>query len=484
MIKKPNPRRSSNLFQSVCDQIVEELQALPKPDGTSQRRVKGDAAVKLKKSVEKFVRDSVSVQFKNPPGYASVHKNANDYSKGALGKYFSHRITVKRAFEGMEFLGYLKTTKAGVSVGAAGRYLTRYEATPKLMGLLRAVDVKILPVLIPPDPDEHPIRVRQNIWVQENGKRIKKVMRLPTPDTPNVEQMTKRLKIINGTLVKNWVDLEISDEEFGEMQAKMLTNKSKGVDAAVSLSKRTLYRVFNDEGLTRGGRFYGAWWQNIPSDYRPYITINGKPMVEYDYSGLHPAILYAERGLAVPEDPYARIVTPRTNTQEGKKEARDVAKKIFNAMINAKKPMKAQPDGIKLSDFGMKWDEVSQAILELHEPIKDAFCSDAGARLQRIDSDMAEEVLLHFAEKRVAVLPVHDSFIIHSGYEFELERVMVRAFERRLRVTPKLKSEPRSARPESAGDLTTSQELEELLEFMSVGHEMRLKAYYNIRQST
>lgn len=103
---------------------------------------------------------------------------------------------------------------------------------------------------------------------------------------------------------------------------RLLKDKIKGVDAAVSLSKRTLYRVFNDEGLTSGGRFYGAWWQNIPSEYRPHITINGKPMVEYDYSGLHPAILYAERGLAVPEDPYAGIVTPRTHTKEGKKEAR------------------------------------------------------------------------------------------------------------------------------------------------------------------
>ena len=59
----------------------------------------------------------------------------------------------------------------------------------------------------------------------------------------------------------------------------------------VNLSKRTLRRVFGRGSFERGGRFYGGWWQNIPSAYRSVISINGKPTIEMDYSQYHPNIL-------------------------------------------------------------------------------------------------------------------------------------------------------------------------------------------------
>ena len=31
------------------------------------------------------------------------------------------------------------------------------------------------------------------------------------------------------------------------------------------------------------GRFYGAWWQQIDSDWRAKITINAEPTIEADY---------------------------------------------------------------------------------------------------------------------------------------------------------------------------------------------------------
>ena len=49
------------------------------------------------------------------------------------------------------------------------------------------------------------------------------------------------------------------------------------------LSKRSLYRVFNDTEFQTGGRFYGGWWQEIPSKYRDRITIDGKRTVASAY---------------------------------------------------------------------------------------------------------------------------------------------------------------------------------------------------------
>ena len=54
-----------------------------------------------------------------------------------------------------------------------------------------------------------------------------------------------------------------------------------------------------------------------------------------------------------------------------------------------------------------------------------------GLRLQYIDSQLAERVMLHFAKKGVPVLPVHDSFITAAQHQHELVAVMKRVFGER-----------------------------------------------------
>ena len=55
--------------------------------------------------------------------------------------------------------------------------------------------------------------------------------------------------------------------------------------------------------------------------------------------------------------------------------------------------------------------------MSFHEPIAHHFYTGVGLRLQRLDSDIAEKVLLHFAQSGIAILPLHDSFLMHNGYE-------------------------------------------------------------------
>ena len=79
---------------------------------------------------------------------------------------------------------------------------------------------------------------------------------------------------------------------------------------------------------------------------------------------------------STPEDAYSDILPDLP---------RDVAKKAFNAMINAEAPMLAQPRGMKLSQYGYRWQDVVKAMFDRHWAIKDAFFSGAGKYLQRID---------------------------------------------------------------------------------------------------
>lgn len=80
-------------------------------------------------------------------------------------------------------------------------------------------------------------------------------------------------------------------------------------------------------------------------------------------------------------------------------------------------------------------DNSTLAGLRQHE-IRDKVQAYFGLRLQREDSDLAERVMLHFADRDVPVLPVHDSFIIAAQHRDELVRVMQGVFHDAYGQTP------------------------------------------------
>ena len=97
-------------------------------------------------------------------------------------------------------------------------------------------------------------------------------------------------------------------------------------------------------------------------------------------------------------------------------------------MVNAKAELRQPPKGLRPKDFSLKWRELSQRILEKRHAIEDAFYSGQGLRVRYIDSQLAEQVMLHFAGKGVPVLPVHDSFNIAAQHGQDLVAVMRWAF--------------------------------------------------------
>ena len=208
-------------------------------------------------------------------------------------------------------------------------------------------------------------------------------------------------------------------------------------------------------------------------------------MVELDYSNQHPSILYAQAGASRPDDCYTDVINLH-NLPQGirAKDVRDMIKAAFNAMLNSSKPLIQAPSGVQPIRFGLKWADVSQAIMAFHEPIANHFYSGVGLRLQRMDSDIAEKVLLHFAHKGIAILPLHDSFLMHHGYETSLEPVMRSAFEAVVGVRPMIdrkgsntsnKSDFYEGNEQFKPDTTI--ELSELLAALDHGYEHRLEAF-------
>jgi len=328
------------------------------------------------------------------------------------------------------------------------------------------------------DPELIRVRVKEK---DENGVNRKRSVSIT--ETSETLRMRENLGIINNALSRHWYDLEIPDDELSALQKRLADNPQN--ERIIRMDQRFLHRVFNDPDLQTGGRFYGGWWQNIPREYRQHLAVNGKRMVELDYSNQHPSILYAQASVVRPADCYSGVIKPPLiQDRVATKDLRDMVKAAFNAMLNSPKPLRQAPSGVKPSKFGLKWAELSNAIIAFHEPIAHHFYTGVGLRLQRLDSDIAEKVLVHFALQGVAILPLHDSFLMHNGYETSLEPVMRSAFEEIVGTSPKIDRKKANkddlATTTHVDDLygqTISVDLDELLAELDVGYEHRLAAF-------
>jgi len=196
--------------------------------------------------------------------------------------------------------------------------------------------------------------------------------------------------------------------------------------------KTELYRVFNNGSFQQGGRFYGGWWQHAKRYVRPYVTIDGQPTAEADFKGLHPAILFAKAKLDIPSDPYALV--PGITENET---LRDHAKTTFLALLNADSTTK-EPRNFDSAAHGMTAEAFRQRVKDAFPMLPGVFGTGIGRYLQREDRDMAEQIMLHFADMGVPVLTVHDSFIVAADHKNALVRVMEVVFHDRYGQKPNM----------------------------------------------
>ena len=186
---------------------------------------------------------------------------------------------------------------------------------------------------------------------RRSGKEI-----IAFEETDFTKAMESRITRINNVLLRHWADIEIPHSD-------LVSLKDKGIYLQETLyRRRKLHRVFNNGKFEDGGRFYGGWWQSIPSRLRPFITINGKPTVELDYSTMHPRMLYAHIGMECPADPY---------NVGFNSDRRDLVKKAFNALINASgriEQFKNPEDGpvFDEDEIGMSWNQFLDHIKSYH----------------------------------------------------------------------------------------------------------------------
>jgi hypothetical protein len=319
--------------------------------------------------------------------------------------YVTYASFVEGAYNGLQKLGYIKIVTNGYyDKETHAGYLTRIKGTERLFEKLRPLINRPI-VSFTRHPDEQLIRLR------DKDKKIQSYRH---------NQFTKRakknLEKINSCLARHWYDLALTSDRMEQLKQRLSAQHEADSSRTpyIDLNARSLYRVFNNSSFEHGGRFYGGWWQNIPKDFRPYITINGKATVELDYSALHPTILYHTKEINFEQSPY---------DIEGITASREYIKTAFNALLNSSGRINKPTNYVEQVE-GISWKDLLHKIEEHHAPISEYFRTGAGLDLQLIDSQILQSVLLFFAEKNIPCLPIHDSVIIHHAYKDELLNVM------------------------------------------------------------
>jgi hypothetical protein len=382
---------------------------------TRQRSRTAEEYQRFLYAIEFILTDIWKSSYIHPEAECSIHKHNNYYSSNPRYRdpNLTYRMTMN-AFDGLQLLNLIVVTKDGYYDRTKMQGgLTRYRAREELLEILNEIPEHPA-IHIKPNLDAETILLRNEI----DGRKVL----VDYEEDAFTEKARNNLRAINQCFTRHWADLCILDKDVLALQERLFEDTEK---QPIDLTKRTLVRIFSNNSFEEGGRFYRGWWQNVPSEYRPHITIDGKPTVEHDYSQLNPNMIYSVYNKELgSEDAYSRVAG---------EEHRDVVKQAFNAMFQHDRMLDRKPDDIDLDAIGMSWRELKEEILKAHKPIKDYFFKGLGNRLQFEDSIIAESIMLQFAKMDAPALPIHDSFIMHHGFSTygELEEAMRRAFYER-----------------------------------------------------
>jgi hypothetical protein len=173
-----------------------------------------------------------------------------------------------------------------------------------------------------------------------------------------------------------------------------------------------------------------ANWQNTKRDDRLLWKLNGSPIVEIDYSAIHPRILYALEDKIPPDDPYS-FAPPGLDAEH----ARTLSKMAIQMMLNTSSRHGAT---IALNNWQVKEygeiihpsKEIIQGTLRVNSDIQcHFFQGDVGVRLQNIDSAIAMTILEAFIAQGTPILILHDSFMVPKDAKGFLYDTMMSAFK-------------------------------------------------------
>ena len=355
--------------------------------------------------------------------YVSVSLNKNDYDRAnAQFKSLSYR-SIKAAVELLtdclcEGNQTYAVKKSGTFDNASKSGLrTRLEPTTAFFNQLTQAGLVFW---------AHPYGFKKNktennqcllqLTTKTNDGKSKKIQALSrdlNQDEVILVPLNKKLKTLR-------IDFSFPDHTAYKQSLNYNAQNSK----LRHMSGNQLHRRFtNKDG--DAGRLYGHWVQQCPSKLRRYLTFNGKPTIELDFSSMQLYLLY---GMAEAQPPQGDLYGFERIDRDWMKSVltKSVGAETRDEVIGALRAEMKQVASKLMKKAEMYFD----VFWERHSAVYDLlFEGQTWARLQYLESTIALRALKQTTQAGITCIPVHDSFIVQSRHKHELEAAMHEAFQ-------------------------------------------------------
>ena len=200
----------------------------------------------------------------------------------------------------------------------------------------------------------------------------------------------------------------------------------------IDLDRRHLVRIFKG-GLSRGGRWYRAFWLEMPKHLRSSLLINGQPVFEHDYSACHLRLAYFAVGAG---DELAALGDRGHYELPGFDPTvwRKAIKVGVQILLNARTGRGALGALAAFLPHGA-WDEkltiageLIPAIKAAHPALSLIWHRGCGLGLQLVDSEIVRLSLEDLMDHGVLGLPIHDAIMVAAPHRDLLVEVMESRF--------------------------------------------------------
>jgi hypothetical protein len=365
------------------------------------------------------------VAWLNDPSLAlGFSKNNNSYSTGSRMDRIHIGNNIIKVEEKLAAAGYIDEKKFSKDrSGKKPSYMTRIRHSQRLLDAFIKLSVDLY------DIDHHagrPLILLRERYQDEDGNKQKRLLNYPM--TPEVEAMWADLVAYNDLLRRSFIDIPSQNE--ANVTRPIERGKRKDQVQIISLGpdNKHVHRVFNgtvEDNWTKGGRFYGGWWLQIPREKRKEIHINDQPTVEIDYKAFHPNLLLNDPVY----DPYdlEELILP--NFIKTRSDQRNVIKSLILMAINAtsadkafqafRKDQKTDSPYKKLGNDELRL--LLDSFTDRYPELKEQLNTGKALHLMNLDSKIASLVLNHFTGIGIPVLCIHDSFIIQKDKAQDLK---------------------------------------------------------------
>jgi len=238
----------------------------------------------------------------------------------------------------------------------------------------------------------------------------------------NKKKITRRIEIPKEQFELNSKVIEQTNTVLADYDALMRNVDIRLGGKPVYSAQTSMTRIFSRGDMRLGGRFYSSI-QNMKAEARKYLRFDGDPVVEIDYSSIHPTMLYDYEQQVMDGDPYSIDGFARSDV-----------KVAFNIMLN-RNGGKSQTSAANTiaEEIHCSREEamaLEAAIIQKHQGLSNYFNSDSGLKLQRQDSKLALHILKHFTQTlKRPIIMIHDSAIVSVRDTESLILIMKEAYE-------------------------------------------------------